>query len=216
MSTELESWKYFAQESVQEDDNGGKILDVLPGSVEMKATFSMPLMFLQGIMGGLGFIGVLSSLRSLKNMFDAGVASEMARKMSSSGGVDLAMAESQTEYFFLMLTILVIKIIISCGFMGAAVMLEKRVDYANWIASLIVFGAIIYNMIYIGIYYMVLPDFAKYGLSESEVDWAMTITFGVALVFFILKMVIYLGLMTFLNNKTNNEIFSPKARVSHS
>ena len=215
MSTELESWKYFAQESVQEDDKGGKTLDVLPGSVEMKATFSMPLMFLQAIMGGVGFIGVISALRTLKSMFDAGVTMEMSRKMAG-GGVDLAIAESQTQWFFLLLTALVIKVIISCGFMGAAVMLEKRVDYANWIASIIVFGAIIYNMIYLGIYYMVLPDFSKYGLTEKEVEWAMMITFGVALAAFIVKMVIYLGLMTFLNNKTNNEIFTPKARVSHS
>ena len=214
MSTELESWKYFAQESVQEDDTGGKTLDVLPGSQTMKATFSMPLMFLQGIMGGLGFLGVINALRSLKGLFDAGVTMEMSRKMAG-GSVDLAIAESQTEYFFLILTAIVIKVIISCGFMGAAVMLEKRVDHANWIASLICFGAIIYNMIYLGIYYWVMPDFAQYGLSSKEAEWAMTITFGVAVAAFIVKMVIYLGLMTFLNNKTNNEIFTPKARVSH-
>ena len=214
MSTELESWKYFAQDNVQEDDKGAKTLGVLPGSVEMKATFSMPLMFLQGIMGGVGFIGVLSALRTLKSMFDAGVTMEMSRKMAG-GSVDLAVAEAQTEWFFLLLTAMVIKVIISCGFMGAAVMLEKRVDYANWIASLICFGAIIYNMIYLGIYYMVLPDFAEYGLSAKEVEWAMTVTLGIAVVAFVVKMVIYLGLMTFLNNKTNNEIFTPKDRVSH-
>ena len=146
MSTQLESWKYFEQENVQKDDAGEMTLGTLPGSVDETApTFSMGLMWLQGILGGVGFFGVINALRGLKAVFDNGMVIEAMKKLQPHGldAASLAIAKSHHEWMMLIITGVIIKIMISCGFMGAAVMLKQRVDYANWFASLICFGAII-------------------------------------------------------------------------
>lgn len=217
MSTQLDSWKYFDQENVQSDEAGEITLGTLPGSVdELKPTFSMPLMWLQGIMGIVGFLGVINALRTLKNVFDTGVVVEMMKKMQPHGldAAGLAIAQSHHQWMFLIITCVIIKIFISCGFMGAAVMLEKRVDHANWIAGIICFCAIIYNLIDFGLQYMMLPDFSKHGIRGTEADAIMAgILIGLAVVF-IIKMAIYLGLIVFLNNKTNTAIFTPRERQS--
>ncbi len=217
MSTQLDSWKYFDQQHVQSNDDGQVTLAALPGSVdELKPSFSMPLMWLQGIMGGVGFFGVINALRALKGVFDTGVAVEMMKKMQPHGldAPALAVAQAQHEWMFLIITCVIIKIFISCGFMGAAVMLEKRVDHANWIAGIICFCAIIYNLIDFGLQYVMLPDFTKHGISATEAEVLMSgILIGLSVVFLI-KMAIYLGLIVFLNNKTNTAIFTPSERTS--
>ena len=217
MSTQLESWKYFAQEHVQEDEVGEKTLDALPGSEETLATFSMPLMWLQGIMGVIGFLGVISALRRLKGLFDAGVAVEAMKKLGQTGldNVNYAVVEAQHESFFLLLTVIILKVFLSCGFMGAAGMMEKRVDHANFLAGLVCFAAIIYNMVELGIYYAILPDFSKLGLTANQSEAAMMGILISLLVVFAVKMAIYLGVMTFLNSKTIKEIFTPRQRNSY-
>lgn len=217
MSTQLESWKYFDQQNVQSNDAGEVTLGTLPGSVdEVKPTFSMPLMWLEGILGGLGFCGVISALYALKGVFDNGVAVEMMKKMQPHGldKVGLAMAEANNQWMMLIITGVIIKIIISCGFMGSAVMLKQRVDYANWFAGLICLGAIVYNLLDLGLRYMMLPDFTQHGVSRGEADAIMMGIVAVMGGFFFLKMVIYLGLVVFLNNKTNTAIFTPQERQS--
>ena len=217
MSNQLESWKYFDQQDVKSDDAGRKTLGTLAGSVdEIKPSFSMPLMWLEGILGGVGFCGVISALYALKGVFDNGVAVEMMKKMQPHGldKVSLAIANSYNEWMMLLVTGVVIKIIISCGFMGAAVMLKQRVDYANWFAGLICLGAIMYNVLDLGLQYMMLPDFSQHGISAKEADVVMMGIMVALLAFFLLKMVIYLGLIAFLNNKTNTAIFTPQARES--
>ena len=63
--------------------------------------------------------------------------------------------------------------------------------------------------------YMMLPDFSKYGMSASQADAVLVgILIGLAVVFFI-KMAIYLGMIVFLNNKTNKAIFAPSERKSY-
>ena len=217
MSTQLDSWKYFDQQHVQSNDQGEVTLAALPGSVdEVKPSFSMPLMWLQGIMGGVGFFGVINALRTLKDVFDTGVAIEMMKKMQPHGlnAQGIAMAQSQHDWMFLIITCVIIKIFISCGFMGAAVMLEKRVDHANWIAGIICFGAIVYNLIDFGLQYVMLPDFSKHGISAKEAEIILSGILIVMSVFFLIKMAIYLGLIVFLNNKTNTAIFTPQERTS--
>lgn len=215
MSTQLESWKYFDQQDVKSDDAGQKTLGTLAGRVdELKPSFSMPLMWLEGILGGVGFCGVIGALYTLKGVFDNGVAVEMMKKMQPHGlnKVGLAMANSYNEWMMLLVTGVVIKIIISCGFMGSAVMLKQRVDYANWFAGLICLGAIIYNVLDLGLQYMMLPDFTQHGISAKEADVIMMGIMIAMGTFFIVKMVIYLGLIVFLNNKTNTAIFTPQER----
>lgn len=216
MSTQLESWKYFAQEDVQSDDSGELSLGTLPGSADIQPTFSMPLMFLQIIMGGFGFLGVINALWTLKGVFDSGVFVEAMKKMQPHGldAAGLAMAQSHQQFMFLIITMVIIKIFISCGFMGAALMLEKRVDHANWFAAVICLGAIIYNLVDFGLQYMMLPDFTKHGISTKESDIIMAgilIAMSAVLLF---KMIVYLGLILYLNNKTNKAIFTPKERVA--
>lgn len=217
MSTELDSWKYFNQENVQSNDAGEKTLGALPGTVdELKPSFSMPLMLLQGIMGGVGFFGVINAMRSIKGVFDSGVAIELMKKCNPHGldAQGLAMAQSHQDWMFLIITCAIIKLFISCGFMGAAVMLEKRVDHAHWIAGIICFGAIVYNLVEFGLGYMMLPDFTQHGISRSEADMIMSGLLVFMAGFFLVKMVIYVGLIIFLNNKTNTAIFTPKAEAS--
>jgi len=214
MSTQLESWKYFADENVESSETGEKTLNALPGAVEDVATHSVPLMLLQGAMGVVGFLGIVSALRSLKGLFDAGMVVEAMEKGRFHGleTGNAAMAAAEYEWMFLIITVAIIKIIISCGFMGAALMMEKRVDYANWFAGLVCFGAIVFNLIAFGVNYMIIPDFTKYGMTAADGESYMLSLLLVMSVFFAIKMAIYLGLMVFLNNKTNNEIFTPKSK----
>jgi len=45
----------------------------------------MPLMWLQGIMGGVGYLGVINSPRTLNGVFDTGVVVEAMKKIQPHG-----------------------------------------------------------------------------------------------------------------------------------
>ncbi len=217
MSTQLDSWKYFAEEDIESKEAGEKILGPLKGtSDEVKPCFSTSLMVAEWTLGVMGFWGLTKALGGLAKLFFRGAGIEGLKMMIPYGLNEACESAIESEYLTMMLvlTILVVKILVSCGMLGVALMLERRVNYANWFAGIVCLGAILFNLLNFGLQIFTLTNNCEVSLPENQAEIVMTGVVIFISIVFLFKVLFFLGLVVFFNSRTNTAIFTPQERTS--
>ncbi len=234
MSTELESAKLFAGYFQEEGDATTAVAEVADGQPAPYAyapTEGGELGFkavpwpggmtivtaIFSILGAAGLIGGLWAMRSLANLEASEILISKMAGYSPEAKMAAAMMAAQVKYSSFMYMGLGFRILVGCAFLGAAAMMKNRSDGANNIAVLVCGLAIFYNVCNLILVYVTTTGLTDVpGVDQATADMTLTLTIGIAGVFFLIKLAIYCGMAYYLTRPGIQALFAPKPKKKRS
>lgn len=137
--------------------------------------------------------------------------SQMATRMPQLEGTVLAL-EAQLENRALIMITMILRLLVSVGFLVGSSMLKGRKVNANVFVAMVCAMAIFYNVASLVVGFLALPDMSNMsGMTPEAAQIATTVGLVVAAFIIFIKAGIHGSIMAYMFNKNSKALFAPKS-----